>query len=252
MFTAENGNYLKESLKKLGFAPSDEHIALFNLFYDELIKWNEHTNLTRITEEKEFIDKHLLDSLSSIKAVSPEQAEKPLKVIDIGTGAGFPLLPLWFFYPHWQITLLDSVKKKLDFISHFSKTAIESFPVLSAKNIKIIHARAEDLAANKEHREKYDIIFSRAVARLTSLIELSLPFIKTGGAFVGMKGGDIDAEIQEAEKVTGKTGGQLSETIKFDLLETGLSRSLVIIKKISKTPPDFPRKAGMAQKTPII
>jgi 16S rRNA (guanine527-N7)-methyltransferase len=251
MFTQENEIYFTENLIKLGYSPDREHLEIFNLFYDELIKWNEHTNLTRITEEREFIDKHLLDSLSCIKAIEKTFAEKPLKVIDIGTGAGFPLLPLWFFYPHWKITLLDSVKKKLDFISHFTKIASEKYPQIKAENIEIIHSRAEDLAKNKPHREKFDIIFSRAVAPLVSLVELSLPFIRINGLFIGMKSADIDEEVSQAKKITGKTGGQIGDISKFDLLETGLKRSLVVIKKIKATPAEFPRKTGLAQKSPI-
>jgi 16S rRNA (guanine527-N7)-methyltransferase len=248
----KNEKYFIENVEKLGFKPENYHIELFRLFYDELLKWNEHTNLTRITEEKEFIDKHLLDSLSCIKAIDKELAGKPLKVIDIGTGAGFPLLPLWFFYPHWKITLLDSVKKKLNFIGHFSEIAIEKYPQLKAENIEIIHSRAEDLAKDKAYREKYDIIFSRAVASLASLVELSLPFVKINGNFIGMKSADVGPEVAEAKNIIRRIGGQHTDTITFELLETGLQRALVIIKKVKATPADFPRKAGMAQKNPLI
>ncbi len=252
MNTKENEIYFIESLKKLGFNPEEYHIELFRLFYSELLKWNEHTNLTRITEEREFIDKHLLDSLSCIKAIDKNLSGNKIKVIDIGTGAGFPILPLWFFFPHWKITLLDSVKKKLDFISHFTRIVMEKYSQFKAENIEIKHARAEELAKDRAYREKYDIIFSRAVASLPSLVELSLPFISVNSIFIGMKSADIDQEVAEAKKIISKTGGKVVDIIKFELLETGLNRSLIVVKKIKATPAEFPRKTGMAQKNPII
>lgn len=244
--------YFSEQLQNLGYQISEKQLDLFQLFYEELIKWNSHTNLTRITEEKEFIDKHLLDSLSAKKALSDELSSKSLKVIDIGTGAGFPVLPLWFMFPDWKICLLDSVKKKLDFIHNFVKIASEKYDFIKLENVEIVHSRAEDLAKNNKYRENYDIIFSRAVSRLSSLVELSMPFIKVDGQFIGMKSFEIEEELNESERIIKLSGGKFSKLLKFELLNTGMNRSLVIIDKIKKTPKDFPRKAGLAQKQPII
>ena len=248
----ETEEYFIESIKQLGLIAKKEHLDLFALFYHELIKWNSHTNLTRITEEKDFIEKHLLDSLSCIKALDISNAEKKLKVIDIGTGAGFPLLPLLFFFPQWKITLVDSVNKKLEFIKHFTNLATENFSNLKKENIEIVHSRAEDLAKSKSYRENFDLCISRAVAKLVSLSELCMPFIKINGTFIAMKGPDIDEEIKEAKKVIILLGGKIDSIVKFELLNTGLNRAIISVKKIKKTNSDFPRKPGMAQKAPII
>ncbi len=250
-----NRSYFSEQLTKLGYEFKEDNLSFFDLFYDELIAWNTHTNLTRITEEKEFIDKHLLDSLSCKKAfefLPDDYANGELKCIDIGTGAGFPLLPLWFFYPQWKISLLDSVKKKLDFIEHFSKLAIQKYDFLKAENIEIVHLRAEDATNSLKFRDQYDLIFGRAVSKLASLIELSMPFVKEGGFFIAMKRIDIDDELNEAERIIKLTNGEIVKVIKFELLDTGLERSLVIIKKLKKTPKIFPRRTSLAQKQPMI
>ncbi len=244
-------DYLIENIKKLGYECKDSNIELIELFYDELIEWNKKVNLTRITDEKDFIDKHILDSLSCKKVIDKILKDN-FKVIDIGTGAGFPLLPLWFFYSDIQITLVDSVNKKLDFIRHFLKVAKEKFEDLDISKVKVIHSRAEDLALDKEHREKYDLIVSRALSKLPSLVELAMPFIKVGGLFLAMKVYEVEEEAQGAEKITRLIGGDIIEIDKFQLLDTDLMRSFVMITKKLKTNRNFPRKAGLAQKSPII
>lgn len=247
----ENKNYLIENIEKLGLQTNSQNIELIDLFYHELLKWNEKTNLTRIVDEKDFIDKHILDSLSC-KKVLDTVYRKDLKVIDIGTGAGFPLLPLWFFYQEMEITLVDSVNKKLEFIRHFLNVAKENFPDLDISKVKVVHSRAEDLGKDKLYKSQYDLIVSRALSRLASLIELAMPFVKVDGLFLAMKGHEIEEEVQEAEKVNQMIGGGQINIDKFPLLDTELMRSFITIKKITKTSPYFPRRPGMAQKTPIV
>lgn len=248
----ENIDYLVKNIEKLGIKTNEQNIKLIEIFYNELIEWNKKTNLTRIIDEKDFIEKHILDSLSCHKEVQSRLNENNNKVIDIGTGAGFPLLPLWFFYQDLEITLVDSVNKKLDFIRHFLNVSKEQFKDLNIEKVSIIHSRAEDLAKDKSHREKYNIILSRALSRLSSLIELAMPFVKKDGYFIALKSYDIDEEAKEAQKINKEIGGGEIQVNKFQLLDTELMRSFVIIKKVKNTNNNFPRKAGMAQKTPII
>lgn len=247
----EHINYLITSIQKLGLETNDKNIRLIEIFYHELIEWNKKTNLTRITDEKDFIEKHILDSLSCHKELI-NRIDKNTRIIDIGTGAGFPLLPLWFFYQDIDITLVDSVNKKLDFIRHFLNIAKNEFNDLDIEKVHIIHSRAEDLAKDKNHREKYNLILSRALSRLSSLIELAMPFIKKDGFFIALKSFEIDEEVQEAQKINKLIGGGDIQVEKFKLLDTELMRSFIIIKKIKNITNDFPRKAGMAQKNPII
>lgn len=247
----EHKNYLIEKIEKLGLKTNEQNIKLIEIFYNELVEWNKKTNLTRIIDEKDFIEKHILDSLSCFKEV--EKVTNPnSKIIDIGTGAGFPLLPLWFFYPDYEITLVDSVNKKLEFIRHFLNVAKENFENLDINKVNVVHSRAEDLAKDKDYREKYDVILSRALSRLSSLVELAMPFIKKDGYFIALKSFEIDEEAKEAEKIVKMTGGGNIDINKFTLLDTDLMRSFVIIRKIKNISKDFPRKAGLAQKTPII
>lgn len=247
----EHKNYLIENIEKLNLKYNEQNIKLIEIFYNELVEWNKKTNLTRITDEKDFIEKHIIDSLSCFKEVE-KRVSSNSKIIDIGTGAGFPLLPLWFFYPDYQITLVDSVNKKLDFIRHFLNIAKENFPDLDIANVNIVHSRAEDLAKDKNYRESFDLILSRALSRLSSLIELAMPFIKKDGYFIALKSFEIDEEISEAQKINKMIGGGDIELEKFKLLDTDLMRSFVIIRKIKNTNNQFPRKAGLAQKSPII
>jgi len=244
--------YLSDNLKELGLSVEEIHIELIELLYDEMIAYNAHTNLTRITDAREFIDKHILDSLSSIKAFDKDSFDKELKIIDIGTGAGFPALPLWFFFKNWNFMLIDSSRKKINFIEEFLQKAEEKFEFLNLDNIHVMSIRAEDLAREKEHREKYDIVINRAVSKLVSVIELSMPFLKVNGNFIAMKSFEVEDEILESKKVLIETGGKLSENIKFELLNTGLKRSFVIIKKFKVSSSNYPRRTGLAQNNPII
>ena len=241
--------YLEKSLSKLGIESNESTLSLFNNLYKDLIIWNEHTNLTRIIDERDFIDKHLLDSLSCIKII--DKKDTSLKIIDIGTGAGFPLLPLWIVFPHWKITLVDSVKKKLNFIESFYNKHMKPHGYKES-NISIIHSRAEDLAKDFVYRDNYDLVISRAVAYLPTLVELCMPFVKVNGTFLAMKSSEVDKELTESKKIISLLGSKVLKVEKFDLLETDLKRSLVSIKKEKATTKDFPRKAGEAKRVPII
>lgn len=244
----ENIDYLIEGIKKLEITPHEKTIEILLRFYEELLKFNAHTNLTRIIDEKDFIDKHLFDSLSCIRAL-PES--KDFKIIDIGTGGGFPLMPLWIFFPEMKVTFVDSINKKLDFTRQFSTILIEEYG-FKKENITITHSRAEDLARNKAHKEKYDVVVSRGVSKLPSLIELNAPFVKVDGLFIAMKLFEVDEELAQAAKIIEITSLELVNTIKFELLDTGLMRALVLFKKLKTLNPKFPRRAGLAQKEPII
>jgi len=244
----ENIEYLKLGLDNLSLTYNDEKIAIIEDFYNDLIEFNTHTNLTRILDEKDFIDKHFFDSLSALKVLDEN---KNLKIIDIGTGAGFPLMPLLIFYPEIEATFVDSVNKKLDFIRNFSEKLVSKYN-FKKENIKIVHSRAEDLAKDKNFREKYDVVISRAVSKLASLTELNMPFIKKQGSFIAMKSYDCDEELKEAEKIIKLIGGEFDKCLKFDLIGNEIKRALIVIKKLNTTPNIFPRKSGFAQKDPII
>lgn len=243
----ENINYLKASLEELKITFNEEKIAIILDFYNDLIEFNSHTNLTRIIDEKYFIDKHLIDSLSIANFIE----KKSSSIIDIGTGAGFPLMPLLIFYPEIKATFVDSVNKKLDFSRNFIKKLNEKYN-FNTKNISVIHSRAEDLAKSTAFREKFDIVVSRGVSKFVSLTELNMPFIKKHGLFLAMKLDEVETELEEASKIIELTGGKVLKVEKFSLPQTELKRSLTIIEKIKTTPKDFPRKAGLAQKEPII
>lgn len=243
-----NKQYMTESLTELGLEVDNKKIEVIISFYNKLREYNEHTNLTRIVDEKDFIEKHILDSVSVSEVIWDK--EENLKVIDIGTGAGFPLLPLWFFFPHWKITLVDAVNKKLNFIRQFIEVLKEfGYPV---QNITVLHSRAEDLAKDKKYREKYDLAIGRAVAAMPTFVELCAPFIKREGLLIAMKSAEVDEELNQARKISSMVGLDIEDVVKFELLETGLERSFVIMSKTKPTPPNFPRKAGEAKRIPIM
>ena len=216
---------------------SNEQIEQFKNYYKLLIEWNEKINLTAITEEEEVITKHFADSLSIINYI-PDNS----KVIDVGTGAGFPGVPLKIVNESLQITLLDSLNKRLLFLDEVIKE-------LGLKDIKTIHGRAEEIAHNKDHREQYDIAVCRAVAKLNVLAEYMLPYLKVGGTFICMKGPNINEEIESSMKAIKLLGGRIEKIESFELEEN--QRNIIIIKKEKNCPKNFPRKAGTPSKSPI-
>ena len=216
---------------------SNEQIEEFKTYYKLLIEWNKKINLTAITEEEEVITKHFADSLSILKYI-PDNS----KVIDVGTGAGFPGVPIKIANESLQITLLDSLNKRLLFLDEVIKE-------LGLKDIKTIHGRAEEIAHNKDHREQYDIAVCRAVAKLNVLAEYMLPYLKVGGTFICMKGPNINEEIESSMKAIKLLGGRIEKIESFELDEN--QRNIIIIKKEKNSPKNFPRKAGTPSKSPI-
>lgn len=233
--------FLKEKMNKLDIELSDIQTGQFIQYYELLISWNKVMNLTAITEYEEVVEKHFIDSLMAVHVIN---FEKIHSVIDIGTGAGFPGIPLKIIYPNLEITLLDSLNKRIKFLD-------EVIGQLEIKDIETIHGRAEDFAKQKEYREQYDLCISRAVANLTTLSEYCLPYVKVGGTFVSYKSGEIEQEMKNSENAVKILGGEVKDVYKFELPETDIKRSMVIIEKKKITGKKYPRKAGLPLKEPL-
>ena len=198
-------------------------------------------NLTAITEFDEVVEKHFLDSVSLTKQLDLHQ---PLKVLDLGTGAGFPGIPLKIVFPELEITLMDSLNKRVLFL----QDVISS---LQLENIEAVHGRAEEAARNKKYRESFDLCVSRAVANISTLSEYCLPFVKIGGSFISYKSSTIEDELEDGKKGIAILGGKVKDVYKFTLPDSELQRSFVIIEKEKKTPKAYPRKAGTPSKEPL-
>lgn len=232
----------ESKLNALGISLTSRQQEQFVQFYELLVEWNKVMNLTGITEYEEVNEKHFIDSLSLVQAID---IDKVRTVIDIGTGAGFPGIPLKIAFPHLKIVLLDSLNKRINFLN----TVIDE---LELTEIVTIHGRAEDYAKRAEYREQFDLCVSRAVANLSTLSEYCLPYVKTGGMFIPYKSGEIDDEVQQAKKAIHILGGKLDEVIKFQLPNTEINRSFVKINKVQNTAKKYPRKAGMPSKEPLV
>ena len=226
-------------LKAIGIELSDEQIEQFLTYYEMLIEKNKVMNLTAITDFDEVLEKHFEDSLSLIQAVDLEKSQE---VIDLGTGAGFPGIPLKIAFPNLQITLADSLNKRILFLN-------DVIQKLELERIETVHGRAEDLAKNAKYREQFDLCVSRAVANLSTLSEYCLPFVKIGGKFVSYKAGECDEEVIASKSSVFLLGGKISDVKKFELGES--KRAFVIIDKVSGTPKKYPRKAGTPSKDPL-
>ncbi len=218
---------------------SEEKANLFNEYKEILLDWNEKINLTAITNEKEIILKHFIDSCTILKYIQGKE-----KVIDIGSGAGFPGIPIKIMNQELNITLVDSLNKRVNFLN-------EVINKLKLTNIEAIHARAEELGRIDKYREKYDIATSRAVANLSTLLEYLMPFVKVGGKCICMKGPNIEEELKSAEKAIKELGGELEKVDNFYLPNSDIERNLIIIKKVKEINFKYPRKAGMPAKVPI-
>lgn len=232
----------------LSKACESENIDLTDKQYDDFIKykdmikeWNKKINLTSILEDEQIIKKHFIDS---IKIFDFKKLMNLKEVIDVGTGGGFPGIPMKIVNPSMKITLLDSLNKRINFLNEVIKE-------LNLDDIETIHGRAEDFGKDKNYREKFDAVVSRAVANMTVLSEICLPFVKKGGYFIALKGPSIDKEIEESKKAINILGGKI-ETIKEVVIEqSDLKHNLVVVKKIKNTPKEYPRKAGIVSKKPL-
>lgn len=234
----EFNNSLIEKANCIGIEISQENAKQFYKYMKLLLEWNEKMNLTAITDPEEIILKHFVDSLTIMPYLSNANT-----ILDVGTGAGFPGLPLKILEANKEFTLLDSLNKRITFL----QTVISE---LELKNVQAIHGRAEEYISQK--RESYDIVTSRAVAKLNVLIEYMLPFVKVGGRCICMKSFEIEGELKEAKKAIEILGGKIEKVDEITLPTTDIKRKIVIIKKIKNTPNKYTRKAGTPAKEPII
>ena len=228
-------------LEKIGITLNERQKQQFDKYYEMLVEWNKVMNLTGITEYDEVNLKHFTDSLTIART---QEMQKVQSVIDIGTGAGFPGIPLKIVFTHLKVVLLDSLNKRIKFLD----AVIEE---LGLENISTIHGRAEDFAKKKEYREQFDLCVSRAVANLSTLSEYCLPFVAVNGSFVSYKSGDSEEEIHQAKHAISLLGGKVKNVDKFQLPGTDMGRALVEIKKTKQTPGKYPRKAGLPAKEPL-
>ena len=231
----------ENKLNELGIILTDKQRQQFDKFYELLVEWNKVMNLTGITDYEEVNEKHFVDSLSIVKAIDMESVQS---VIDVGTGAGFPGIPLKIAFPHLKVVLLDSLNKRINFLN-------EVIAQLGLTDIKTIHGRAEDYAKQAEYRENFDLCVSRAVANLSTLSEYCLPYVSMNGMFVPYKSGEIDEELENSKKAVKILGGKIENVVKFQLPGTEIGRSFVKVRKIANTNKKYPRKAGLPAKEPL-
>lgn len=230
---------LKEISKEINIDLSEEKIDKFKKYMDLLLEWNEKINLTAITEEDEVVLKHFVDSMTVLKYI-----DEGASMIDVGTGAGFPGIPVSIANDNVNVTLVDSLNKRINFLQ-------EVISEINLTNIKAIHSRAEDFGQNKEHREKYDISVSRAVANLSVLVEYLLPLVKVGGKCICMKGSEVEEEITNAKFAIKELGGKIEAVNEFCLPGTDIKRNIIVIRKEKETPKKYPRKSGTPSKQPL-
>ena len=230
---------LKEKLEKISVNIDDNKARKLYKYMKLLIEWNEKMNLTAITEPKEIIIKHFVDSLTIEKYI-----QENTQIIDVGTGAGFPGIPLSIVRDDIRVTLMDSLNKRISFLDEVIKEN-------NLTNADTVHSRAEELGRNKDYREQFDIVTSRAVASLNVLLEYMLPFVKVGGYCICMKGSNMEEEINNSKKALELLNGKIEKIEKFELPGTDFGRNIIVIKKIKNVPNKYPRKPGTPAKEPI-
>lgn len=232
---------LNEACQRMGLSFDESKYNKFIKYKDLVKEWNEKINLTAITDDEEIIKKHFIDSIKVYKCDYVKDAKS---IIDVGTGGGFPGIPMRIVKEDSSIVLLDSLNKRINFLN-------EVIEQLNLPDIRTIHGRAEDFAQTPEYRQKFDLAVSRAVANLTVLLEFCLPYVKVGGCFVALKGPAIEEELKDAEVALKVLGGKVEEIIEVDIEGSDLKHNLLVVKKIKDTPKKYPRKAGMVTKNPI-
>lgn len=238
----KNIDFLIDSFKNIDIQLSEKQVEQFIKYYEMLIEKNKVMNLTAITEYNDVVLKHFLDSILVSKVYDMNSVDK---FIDVGTGAGFPGIPLKIVFPNIKVTLLDSLNKRVKFLE-------DVVSELNLENVICIHGRAEEIAHNNDYREKYDMCVSRAVANLSTLSEYCLPFITPGGKFISYKAANIDDELSAAKKAVNILAGKIDNTIKLSLSKIdNIDRNFIIISKIGKTQNKYPRKAGTPSKEPL-
>ena len=227
----------------LGLQLTPEQLAAFERYKKELIEWNNRFNLTAIRDENGIEIKHFLDSITCILAFEP--GNPPRSLIDVGTGAGFPGIPLKLIYPHLRLTLVESVQKKAGFCEHIADT-------LGLRQVTVLAQRAEEVGQDAKHREAYDVATARAVAPMPTLVEYLLPLVHVGGMVIMQKGENAPAETQQSEKVIARLGGRLRKIIPISLPLVVEDRYLVVLDKVAQTPSAYPRRTGVPAKQPLL
>lgn len=237
-----NKEQFAESLAERGIELSQEQREQFDLFFHLLVEWNEKMNLTGITEEEQVYNKHFFDSVTPAFYFNFSEVST---IADIGGGAGFPSIPLKICFPHLQMSIIDSLNKRMTFLEHVGKE-------LGLSGLKPTHGRAEDMGQQPGLRESFDVVIARAVARMNVLAEYCLPFAKVGGHFIALKGANLSPELNEAKKAIKMLGGKTRKVEELQLAEDAGERNIVIIEKVEATPKAYPRKAGIPAKKPIL
>ena len=227
----------------LGIELNDNQLFLFQKYFDEMIDWNTRINLTSITGCIDVQEKHFLDSLTVFLAL-PQPIPNNFRIIDVGSGGGFPGIPLKIAFPQIELVLLESTGKKANFLKHLTET-------LALKEVRVLNGRAEEIANQPEHRETFDAVVARALAEMAALAELTLPFCRIGGLLVAQKKGEMADEIAASKKAISILGGGVPRMIPVHLPAFSDNRCLIVVNKLSATPHQFPRRSGMPSKRPL-